>query len=80
MAGRWFGVAESQVHLVDAPHDSSGIDPTGPHFCLGVDDIAAAAAELKAHEIPWVESDAQGVRQIWFCDPAGNTIELQEDR
>jgi catechol 2,3-dioxygenase-like lactoylglutathione lyase family enzyme len=80
VAGRWFSVGEAQVHLVDAAHRGSGIDPTGPHFCLGVDDLAEAVNELERRSIDYISDDSSGIRQVWICDPAGNTIELQEDR
>jgi len=47
---------------------------------LGVDDIGAAVTELETLGLEPVSATSQGVLQVWFCDPAGNTIELQEDR
>ena len=42
-------------------------------------DLDAAIAELEAAGIPYVEG-AQGTTvQIWFVDPAGNTVEIQQD-
>lgn len=85
--GRWYTVAGAQVHLVDAPSAGSGIDPTGPHVCLGVEDLEGALAELAALGIETfrvtqapVDEGGEGVEQAWFVDPAGNTVELQEDR
>jgi catechol 2,3-dioxygenase-like lactoylglutathione lyase family enzyme len=79
--GRWFAVGDEQVHLVDAAMAGAGIDPTGPHVCLGVDDLEAAVAELDARAIPYVRaSQPGGVEQVWVSDPAGNTVELQHDR
>ncbi len=80
--GWWFKMADAQVHLVDALDAGHGIDPTGSHFCFGVPDIAAAIEELEANNIPIIRA-TQGpdkVVQVWFCDPGGNTIELQQDR
>lgn len=81
VAGTWFQAAESQIHLVDAPMQGTGIDPTGPHFCLGVAKLDEAIAELEANSIDYVRA-TQGpdeIVQIWVVDPAGNTIELQQD-
>ena len=79
--GRWFTAGDGQLHLVDAPMAGEGIDPTGPHFCLGVDDIEATVAELEARHIPYLRATQPGdVVQIWIVDPAGNTVELQQDR
>jgi len=80
VAGRWFAVGDAQVHLVDAPHNPTGIDPTGPHFCLGVDDIDEAVGELERQGIEYFSDASTGIRQIWIRDPAGNTVELQQDR
>lgn len=87
VGGRWLTAGAGQVHLVDAPMAGAGIDPTGPHFCLAVDDIESAVAELEDLGIPFVRASQPAgpasrdeVTQIWFTDPAGNTIELQQDR
>ena len=48
-------------------------------MCFAVTDLDAAIAELDQAGIPYVEG-AQGTTvQIWFTDPAGNTIEIQQD-
>ncbi|MGH9090793.1 MAG: VOC family protein [Acidimicrobiales bacterium] len=87
VGGRWLAAGDGQVHLVDAPMAGAGIDPTGPHFCLAVEDIGAAVAELEDLGIPYFRAGQPSgptwrdeVVQIWFTDPAGNTVELQEDR
>jgi catechol 2,3-dioxygenase-like lactoylglutathione lyase family enzyme len=77
--GHWFGVAQAQVHLVDAPAGDGVIRPTGPHVCFGVDDLDAAIAELERDAVPYVRASQGAVVQIWVTDPAGNTIELQQD-
>ncbi len=76
--GHWFGAGNAQLHLVDA--SAAGvIQPTGPHVCFAVTDLDAAIAELETEGIPYVEG-AQGTTvQVWFVDPAGNTIEIQQD-
>jgi catechol 2,3-dioxygenase-like lactoylglutathione lyase family enzyme len=78
VGGTWFAVGDGQVHLVDAPSRGAGIDPTGHHFCLGVDDISEALAELEARGIEHVTARQGEVLQVWVTDPAGNTIELQQ--
>jgi catechol 2,3-dioxygenase-like lactoylglutathione lyase family enzyme len=87
VGGRWLTAGDGQVHLVDAPMAGTGTDPTGPHFCLAVEDIEAAVAELEGLGIPYLRASQPAgptwrdeVVQIWFSDPAGNTVELQEDR
>jgi catechol 2,3-dioxygenase-like lactoylglutathione lyase family enzyme len=77
--GHWFGAGNAQLHLVDAPAGPGPIQPAGPHVCFAVDDLAGAIAELDGLGIPYVEG-AQGTTvQIWFVDPAGNTIEIQQE-
>jgi len=78
--GHWFAVGDAQLHLVDAPcAGAPAIDPTGPHLCVGVDDLDAAIAELDERDIPYVTAQQGDVVQVWIVDPSGFTIELQAD-
>ncbi len=78
--GHWHAVAGQQLHLVGAPARGSGIDPTGPHFCVTVEDLDQAVAELERLRIPYERAvQGPGTVQIWINDPAGNTIELQQE-
>ena len=79
VGGRWFAVGAAQVHLVDAPQGVDVIRPTGPHVCFGVEDLDSAIAELEKEGVPYVQGAQGPVVQIWVADPAGNTIELQQD-
>ncbi len=73
-------VGEQQLHLVGAPPRGTPIDSTGHHFCVAVDDLDGAIAELEARGIAYERAvQGQGTVQIWVNDPAGNTIELQQD-
>jgi catechol 2,3-dioxygenase-like lactoylglutathione lyase family enzyme len=77
--GHWFGTGNAQLHLVDADAGPGPIQPAGPHICFAVADLDGAVAELDQAGIPY-ERGAQGTTvQIWFVDPAGNTIEIQQD-
>ena len=77
--GHWFGAGNAQLHLVDAPAGPGPIRPAGPHVCFAVADLDEAITELQQAGIPYVEG-AQGTTvQIWFVDPAGNTIEIQQE-
>lgn len=78
--GRWYGAGDAQIHLVDADAGAGPVRPTGPHVCLGVDDLEAAVVELEALGVELVFGQQGDVRQVWCVDPAGNTVELQEDR
>ena len=79
VGGHWFETAGTQLHLVDAPAGDGPIRPTGPHLCFAVTDLDAAVAELDEAGIEWVRAWQGTTEQVWLCDPAGNTIELQQE-
>jgi catechol 2,3-dioxygenase-like lactoylglutathione lyase family enzyme len=78
--GHWHVVGDQELHLVGAPPVGPGIDPTGHHYCVAVEDLDAAIAELEERGIEYLRA-VQGAStvQIWITDPAGNTIELQQE-
>ena len=75
LPGAWYTVAGSQVHLIQHPGGLEGIDPTGPHFAVEVEGLAAVKATLDARGVPYL---ALGDRQLWIRDPDGNVVELCE--
>ena len=78
--GHWHRVGDQQLHRVGAPASGPGIDPTGDHFCVAVDDLDAAIAELGVRGIDYMRAvQGEDTVQIWITDPAGNTVELQQD-
>ena len=78
--GHWHRVGDQELHLVGAAGSGSAIDPTGNHFCVAVEDLDAAVAELDGLGIRYVRGvQGEGTVQIWIADPAGNTIELQQE-
>jgi catechol 2,3-dioxygenase-like lactoylglutathione lyase family enzyme len=77
--GHWFAVGDAQIHLVGAIDAGRGIDPTGHHVCLAVTDLEAAVHELEEAGIAYASAMQAAVRQVWIVDPAGNTVELQQD-
>ena len=78
--GHWHIVGDQELHLVGAPATGNSIDPTGHHFCVSVEDLDAAVAELESRGIEYVRAvQGAGTVQIWICDPAGNTVELQQE-
>ncbi len=78
--GHWQHIGPVELHLVGAAPRGTAIDPTGPHFCLYVSDLDAAIHELEERSIPYVRGAQGPVVQIWVTDPAGNTVELQQER
>lgn len=78
--GHWHTVGDQELHLVGAPGSGETIDTTGNHYCVAVDDLDGAIAELEARGIEYQRAvQGEGTVQIWIADPAGNTIELQQD-
>jgi catechol 2,3-dioxygenase-like lactoylglutathione lyase family enzyme len=80
VGGHWHAVGDQQLHVVAAPPRGTPIDATGNHYCVAVADLDAAVAELEARGIPYQRGlQGESVVQIWINDPAGNTIELQQE-
>jgi catechol 2,3-dioxygenase-like lactoylglutathione lyase family enzyme len=78
--GHWHAVGDQQLHVVGAPPRGTPIDSTGNHYCVAVADLDAAIAELEARGIPYQRGlQNESVVQIWINDPAGNTLELQQE-
>jgi catechol 2,3-dioxygenase-like lactoylglutathione lyase family enzyme len=78
--GHWHVVGDQELHLVGAPPQGTRIDSTGNHYCIAVEDIDDAIAELESLGVEYQRA-VQGAStvQIWITDPAGNTLELQQD-
>jgi len=81
VAGAWEWIdGSAQLHLIDCePGSAEHINPAGPHFCVGVDDLEATVAELDARGIEHVRIGEGKSSQVWIRDPAGNVIEFQHD-
>jgi catechol 2,3-dioxygenase-like lactoylglutathione lyase family enzyme len=78
--GHWHVVGDQELHVVGAPPSGAPIDTTGHHYCLAVEDLDAAIAELETRGIEYTRAvQGEHTVQIWINDPAGNTIELQQD-
>jgi catechol 2,3-dioxygenase-like lactoylglutathione lyase family enzyme len=78
--GTWKGVGELELHIVGAPTRGTPNDYNRNHYCLAVDDHATAIAELDARGIEYKRAvQGESNVQVWINDPAGNTIELQQD-
>ncbi len=78
--GHWHTVDDLELHLVGAPPSGNRIDTTGHHYCVAVDDLVGAIRELDARGIEYTRGvQGEGIVQIWIADPAGNTIELQQE-
>lgn len=73
--GFWMQLGQTQVHIIQAPLEGRAREPVGPHLAFYVDDLDAAVAELG---VAGIEFDRFG-GFVFFSDPAGNTVELQQD-
>ncbi len=78
--GHWHVVGDQELHLVGAAPQGTRIDSTGHHYCVAVDDLDAAIAELESLGIEYQRAiQGKSTVQIWIADPAGNTLELQQE-
>ena len=75
--GAWYGIGTGQLHLIQGQAMGGGIDPSGPHFAIEVDDLDQARRELAAEGIEMLDP---GGDQLWVRDPDGNTVELTRRR
>lgn len=91
--GEWYGVGDNALHLIGGERRTNGIDPTGPHMAIQVEDLEETKKTLNEMGIPFLDAatamramaanlspEAQRMvgRQIWVQDPDGNVIELQQ--
>jgi len=79
IGGCWLQLPHGQVHLIDAPYDGSPGNPVGPHVSYYVEDLAAAMREIEAKGLKARHLEIDGLQIVWITDPAGNTVELQQD-
>lgn len=75
--GAWVALPGAELHFIAAERASGTPNPFGPHLAFEVEDFDGAKRELEANGVRFVEApDMIEVRQLWFLDPSGNTIEL----
>ena len=89
--GFWVNLAQDdtgqQLHIMGAEGMSKAArsekhDPTRQHLAFAARDLAAARQELATREIEfWVYEGlvGRGSDQVFFEDPFGNVIELQQE-
>lgn len=76
--GFWSGVEETFVHVISDPAEGPMALPNNTHLSLYVEDIQVAVDEVKALTDQFVHFGEGSGQIVWFKDPAGNTIELQQ--
>lgn len=84
----WFSVSEnSHLHLIQGAKAVTEHDKNS-HLCFSVPSVEAVIARLKGYSIPYeswagkkndITTRIDGVKQIYFRDPDGYWIEINDD-
>jgi catechol 2,3-dioxygenase-like lactoylglutathione lyase family enzyme len=75
----WLELGGVQLHAIGAPMKGEPREPVGPHVSWYVADLDETVAELDAHGIEKRVLGEGRNRIVWVSDPAGNTVEFQQD-
>jgi catechol 2,3-dioxygenase-like lactoylglutathione lyase family enzyme len=75
----WLELGGVQVHCIGAPMKGEAREPVGPHVSWYVADLDEAVAELDGRGIEKRVLGEGRHRIVWISDPAGNTVEFQQD-
>ncbi|WPV64913.1 VOC family protein [Chitinophaga sp. LS1] len=85
----WFRIGEhSQMHLIRGAAAVTTHDKNG-HLCFSVPSMAAFIDRLHANKVPFeswqgvkdvANKRVDGVQQVYFKDPEGNWIEVNDDK
>ena len=75
--GLWVRAGEQEIHLLQRDDWEA---PAGQHFAFRVSDLEAAIQELaeRGVEVKGPFEIPETGRQVFFYDPAGNMIELNQ--
>lgn len=76
----WFRIGEmQQIHLLAGRKKAVVNDRNGSHFAVFVQSIEQAEVFLKSNQIKYhLQVRFDGVKQIYFADPDGYLIELNQ--
>jgi catechol 2,3-dioxygenase-like lactoylglutathione lyase family enzyme len=76
----WFKIGEDQqIHLLAGRKKAVVNDRNGSHFAVFVQSIDQAELFLKSRKLPYhIQTRFDKVKQIYFADPDGYLIELNE--
>ncbi|MEA2625972.1 MAG: glyoxylase family protein [Candidatus Binatota bacterium] len=72
--GVWYGLGESQLHLLELPKRLEGIDPSDPHFAIEVEDIEQTKQALRDEGVEYFELPGGA----WVHDPDGYVVEFRQ--
>lgn len=84
----WYSVSEnSHLHLIQGAKEHAKQDKNS-HLCFSVPSIEEVIARLNKHKVPYeswtgekmtVTTRVDGIRQLYFTDPDGYWIEINND-
>ena len=83
----WFALGNSQLHLIQGEWKEVTINKNN-HLCFSIADMEAFIAKLKDKKIAYedwpgktnaITTRLDGVRQVYFKDPSGYWIEVNDD-
>ncbi|MBM4205238.1 MAG: hypothetical protein FJ194_13980 [Gammaproteobacteria bacterium] len=77
--GFWVEQAGVQMHIIGAEKQGIPREPVNTHVSWFVDDLKGAIEEIQAAGLEMREMTGDVGHIVWISDPAGNTVELQQD-
>jgi catechol 2,3-dioxygenase-like lactoylglutathione lyase family enzyme len=75
----WIQNQRTQMHLIGIPKKGEPREPFNTHVSWFVEDLDVALGEIQAAGLEFRQMGEGLARIVWISDPAGNTVELQQD-
>ena len=75
----WVEKEGVQVHVISSPQSGEEIDPVTHHISWFVEDIDDAIAAIDERGLARTILGEGARKIVWILDPAGNTVEFQQD-
>lgn len=75
----WVEQQGVQMHVISSPQSGAEIDPVSHHVSWYVEDIDDAIAAIEERSLERTVIGEGRNRIVWILDPAGNTVEFQQD-
>jgi catechol 2,3-dioxygenase-like lactoylglutathione lyase family enzyme len=83
----WYKLGSSQLHLIEGEWENPSVNKNN-HLCFSIEDMGRFIENLQAQEIEYenwigeagkITQRVDGVQQIYFTDPNGYWIEVNND-
>lgn len=83
----WYKLGSSQLHLIEGEWKQPTINKNN-HLCFSIEDMESFIENLKAKNVPFenwlgesgkITNRVDGVKQIYFQDPNGYWVEVNDD-